>query len=754
MVVRRAEAFLSATSEKISATSEKKRHFVFGPTQLVLSEFGYNAGGWRVESHARFLADLTGDGRPDIVGFADEGVRASFNFGNGAFGDQHSVLWGYFGADIRTSAYSAGFGGLYFLTDVTGDGRADIVSFEFNGVVLAINNGDGTFQPPQLIVEDFGFQAGGWLIERHPRFLADLTGDGRADIVGFANGGVVVALNNGDGTFQTPQLVLEDFGYDAGGWRIERHPRLLADLTGDGRADIVGFANGGVVVALNNGDGTFQPPQLVLEDFGYDAGGWRVESHSRFLADLTGGGRADIVGFGNAGVVAALNNGDGTFNVPELVVANFGIEAGWSVDKHPRFLADLTGDGRADILGFGDAGVIVALNSVVSFQEPQLVLSDFGYEAGGWRIDRHPRILADLTGDGRADIVGFGNAGVSTALSNGDGTFQAPHLVLAEFGYDAGGWRVGRHPRFLADLTGDGRADIVGFANTGVMVALNNGDGTFQGAQLVLAEFGYDAGGWRVTRHPRFLADLTGDGRADIVGFANTGVMVALNNGDGTFQGAQQLVLAEFGYDAGGWRVTRHPRFLADLTGDGRADIVGFADNGVLVALNNGDGTFRAPQLVVAEFGYEAGGWRVGRHPRFLADLTGDGRMDIVGFGYDGVLAALNNGDGTFQSPRRVVHEFGYYKGDWRVDRRPRLLADLTGDRCCEIVGFRDDGVRVSLNNGNGTFQAPLLVIHGFGAELWRVDRHPRFLADLTGDGRADIVGFGDEGVWVSLNTS
>ena len=28
----------------------------------------------------------------------------------------------------------------------------------------------------------------------------------------------------------------------------------------------------------------------------------------------------------------------------------------------------------------------------------------------------------------------------------------------------------------------------------------------------------------------------------------------------------------------------------------------------------------------------------------------------------------------------------------------------------------------------------------------------PRFAADLTGDGRADIVGFGLDGVWASLN--
>ena len=36
----------------------------------------------------------------------------------------------------------------------------------------------------------------------------------------------------------------------------------------------------------------------------------------------------------------------------------------------------------------------------------------------------------------------------------------------------------------------------------------------------------------------------------------------------------------------------KHPRFVADLTGDGRADIVGFGDAGVLVCVNQGNGTF------------------------------------------------------------------------------------------------------------------------------------------------------------------
>jgi len=101
-----------------------------------------------------------------------------------------------------------------------------------------------------------------------------------------------------------------------------------------------------------------------------------------------------------------------------------------------------------------------------------MVLDGYGYEAGDWRVERHPRFLADLTGDGRADIVGFGNRGVYVALSNGNGAFRNLGMVLEDaYGYETGDWRVERHPRFLADLAGDRRADIVGFGNDGVYVS-------------------------------------------------------------------------------------------------------------------------------------------------------------------------------------------------------------------------------------------------------------------------------------------
>ena len=36
--------------------------------------------------------------------------------------------------------------------------------------------------------------------------------------------------------------------------------------------------------------------------------------------------------------------------------------------------------------------------------------------------------------------------------------------------------------------------------------------------------------------------------------------------------------------------------------------------------------------------------------------------------------------------------------------------------------------------------------------QAWRTEAHVRAAVDFTGDERADIVGFGDAGVYVSLN--
>ena len=49
--------------------------------------------------------------------------------------------------------------------------------------------------------------------------------------------------------------------------------------------------------------------------------------------------------------------------------ADFGSNTGWSAARHDRMLADLNGDGRADIVAWGDNGMRVALSDGDSFNE-------------------------------------------------------------------------------------------------------------------------------------------------------------------------------------------------------------------------------------------------------------------------------------------------------------------------------------------------------------------------------------------------
>ncbi|MEV7139606.1 FG-GAP-like repeat-containing protein [Streptomyces tauricus] len=397
--------------------------------------------------------------------------------------DQDAGGWKCEGAAPRPGAQPDSWAGLgaRFLAGTAGKAPADIVALKpAKGVVTATARGDGTFEDEERVLyppEPSPSPADVWT-------LADITGEGRPGIVVLATDGVRVSPQDEDGTFASPggEPDLKAFGHgdQAGGWLADKHPRFLADTTGDGRLDVVGCHEDGVWISLQDEDGQFAPlpdePALRAFGHGDQAGGWLADKHPRFLADTTGDGRLDIVGCHEDGVWISLQDEDGQFAEPLYVLGDFGTDQGWtSAEEHPRFLLKTTDDGATDLVGFGPHGVVVARGlDDGTFEPSKLVLNDFG-AAQGWTARKHLRFLADVTGEGNADIVGFGDEGVWVSRNRGDGTFEQAQLVCRGFGYndDAGAWRVGHHPRFLADITGDGRVDIVGFGGPGVYVARN-----------------------------------------------------------------------------------------------------------------------------------------------------------------------------------------------------------------------------------------------------------------------------------------
>lgn len=331
--------------------------------------------------------------------------------------------------------------------------------------------------------------------------------------------------------YEPPALWLRGFSPKSGGWTSQdQYPRMLGDVNGDGKDDVVGFGSKGVYVSLSSGAG-FGGATLWITNFGDKAGGWTSQDlYPRMMGDVNDDGKADLVGFGNKGVYVALSTGK-EFAAPAMWISNYSVKAGgWtSQNLYPRCIADVNGDGKADVVGFGHAGVYVSLSTGNSFGAPTIWLSTFGRGAGGWTSqDLYPRTLADVNGDGKSDIVGFGNKGVYISLSTGTG-LGAAKLSLADFGTGAGGWACqDAAPRMLADTDANQRADIVGFNKDGAMISLRDAS-SFSLPSLRKHSFGVDAGGWSSQNsYPRAVGDVNGDGKADLVGFGSVGVYVAI----------------------------------------------------------------------------------------------------------------------------------------------------------------------------------------------------------------------------------
>jgi hypothetical protein len=329
-----------------------------------------------------------------------------------------------------------------------------------------------------ILISSFAIGAGGWSSQDLvPRHIADVNGDGFSDIVGFGQAGVVVALGSASGSFGAPGLVVANFG-QASGWSSDNlYHRELADLNGDGRADIIGFGVAGAIVSFGKADGTFTDPVIATANFGTNQGWTTQDSYARTTGDVNGDGKADLIGFGAAGTLVALGNGDGTFGTAALTVANFGAQQGWTSDNaFHREVADVNGDGLDDLLGFGVAGTWVALaTGGGAFGAPQLALGNFGRDQGWSSQNSFARDVADVNGDSYADIVGFGVAGSYVAYGKANGGFGAPSLDVLNFGANQGWTSDNAFHRELADINNDGTIDVVGFGQAGVLAGLNQG---------------------------------------------------------------------------------------------------------------------------------------------------------------------------------------------------------------------------------------------------------------------------------------
>ena len=305
----------------------------------------------------------------------------------------------------HTSGNCGGGGGGMFggsPTDVTGDGRDDIVTFTLNQLAdVYTAPSTGTAFGASAKAHDFFGLAG------ETPLTGDFTGDGRDDIVTFAHGpldDVYVAPSTGSA-----------FGASAK-WHdrfaLSGEIPAVGDVNGDGRDDIVTFTRGAlgdVWVGLSTG--TSFGAGLKWHDW------FAPGEEFPALGDVNGDGLDDLITFtrgGTGDVYVALSNGSG-----------FGPGVKWhdwfSVGAEQPRVADFNGDGRDDIATFtvnAAADVFVALSNGSSFAGTEQKWHDFFGVAGEFPY------VGDFNGDGLDDIVTFTHtaaADVYVALSNGSG---------------------------------------------------------------------------------------------------------------------------------------------------------------------------------------------------------------------------------------------------------------------------------------------------------------------------------------------
>ena len=266
----------------------------------------------------------------------------------------------------------------------------------------------------------------------------------------------------------------------------------------------------------------------------------------------------------------------------------------------------------------------------------------------------------------------------------------------------------------VGDFNLDGMSDVATAdrSSNSISVLLGNGDGTFRPALSLAVSL------------PRALTvgDFNGDGVPDLAVGGSQGVSIFLGNGDGTFQ------------PAGDFAVGGRPALglaAGDFNRDGALDLaVVIGAQPVFVLLGRGDGTFQAAQSFAAD-GFNT--------VVAVADLNGDGALDIVAINYFGTTSnssttsvLLGNGDGTFRSAQVFPSGYtGTFPGAIEV-------VDFNRDGALDLVVLNNDGdggavISLHLGNRDGTFQPARRLATG---------KDFRGLAsnDFDGDGKLDLA--------------
>jgi hypothetical protein len=526
---------------------------------------------------------------------------------------------------------------------------------------------------------------------------ADFNEDGKVDLAAegcttSGSGPLFLLLGTGTGAFTVGQQITSSVDVQL----------VAADFDGDGHADLASSENGGVgkvKVYLGTGTGTVGSASTYSGGF---------DSWDLVVSDLNVDGHPDLVGASGGAPWTRLNQGDGTFGsqIYDPISTLFGIRLA---------VADYSGDGKPDVAVVDASGgnVNVGLGLGNGHFTAKQVVSDVSSQTN-WVA------AGDFTGDGKLDVVADGDSNTVVLLKGrGDGTFGTITR-----------WMTGSEGLVAADLDGAGSADLVSFtADPGTLYGTLATGGRFRAPTVIPSGvFGQSVSG-----------DVNGDGRLDLVrpgvrvgqGKLQSVVVTQLGKGAGRFGPPVYSPIRKETASSGPVQMR-----LGDVNEDGILDAVGGFDNvlpsssNLFAMLGTGTGTFGVATLM------SSGDSNADVDALDMADVTGDGHLDIVSNTVSQLSVKPGVGDGTFGAP--------ILSGRGSSGTKPQtatLVGDFTGEGTPDVVAVITTGneniagsdVVLQQGQGDGTF-AVIQTIH--------IDSNSATsdLADLNGDGRPDVA--------------
>jgi uncharacterized repeat protein (TIGR01451 family) len=426
---------------------------------------------------------------------------------------------------------------------------------------------------------------------------------------------------------------------------------------------------------------------------------------------------------------------------PTFVLPGWGDAGGWTQPEQYETiqLADVDGDGKDELLARTPAGVEVQVFDttlgqwrpqidasgkpliVTAFADPPpLTTANPKPPATDWTLPQYYDTIqaADIDGDGRTEIVGRSASGLiefkfTPGASPGQGSWQQlsdPSTSFAGAGWD--------DPSSYAtiqtgDLDGDGDAEVIGRESDGVVAVRWTGSGW---ARLSNLKFlGDNLGG----RDPRYwtslqIANVAGDRREEVIGRDATGISTwSLRPGgwthidrlshpfsDTSEPGEQDCPFTSSGSACFGDGAAYYGTIqLADIDGNGRAELLGRASDGVRVRRYQGDAPDAWGQLPTLSDLSDANGYTKQQYWETIqfADVNGDHRAEALARDKDGLNAWTYDGGSKAWTKLAPKTPLQLADDPWGMDRSYYSTietGDVDGDGTADLVARGPYGIR------------------------------------------------------------